>query len=340
VSDVAERTRLQGADASANAQPKRLVGATVLPCERSLEALEVVVTDEVDAPCRGVGVELLWNAKRLVTATDRVGCARFEGLEQGEHQVGLVDLDADAWELCATEALDGARGSPRPAWEPARDAAPAAGRHTVRRGECLTSIAYAHGFALRALQEANQELIEKRQRGATLLEGDVVQLPARNVRRLAAQPGQRLRVKRRGVPETFRPRFLDFQGRPRAGLSFIAHVRTSTGDPLPDHAGTTDGGGYAVTPVPPDATSVEVTFTEELFAERHAFALGLLPPIDTVAGLMARLNALGYGCGEPESAMTDRARSALARFREGEGLSPERGFDSQAQSALARAFEP
>jgi hypothetical protein len=204
----------------------------------------------------------------------------------------------------------------------------------------MASIAYAHGYRVRALHDANQELIQKRQRGATLLEGDVVQLPARNVRRVSAQPGQRLRVKRRGVPETFRPRFLDFQGNPRSGLSFISHMRSSAGEPLADVTGTTDGGGYAVTPIPPDATYVEVTFPKVLFKERHVFALGLLPPIDTVAGLAARLNALGYGCGAAEGEMTERAQTALGRFRKDQGLSPEGGFDSQAQSALARAFEP
>ena len=78
--------------------------------------------------------------------------------------------------------------------------------HIVMPGQCISSIAFEHGFFPDTLwnDPANAELKEKRQNPGVLLEGDEVAIPELRLKIQAAASERRHCFRRKGVPEKLR----------------------------------------------------------------------------------------------------------------------------------------
>ena len=84
-------------------------------------------------------------------------------------------------------------------------------RHEVKAGDCVSSIAYQHGFAPETVwrHDENAPLRERRASMYVLMPGDVVVIPDRTAKTEICASGQRHVFRRVGVPEKLRIRFID-----------------------------------------------------------------------------------------------------------------------------------
>lgn len=315
-----------------------------MPCgPRSLRALEVCVVGEDDQGLLDVQVELRLAPGQLLRArTNREGHARFEGLEvDARYILGLPDLDAAAWELIAEEPLPAERAvSDVPAgWQQAPSAEPprAPAPHVVDQGDCVSSIAHQHGFLPETLWKLpeNAALHAKQRQRHVLYPGDTVALPPRRARDEEARAGRLYRVRRKGIPDMLRLRFLDVDEEPRVGLPFLLRLRTFSGESVRDVRGELDGDGYVQAPIPPDADLGELILGTGPDRETYQLELGHVDPLGTFPGLQDRLANLGYfSCCEQDSEHHPVTRQALERLQRAHGLEPTGKLDGASRELL------
>jgi hypothetical protein len=334
--------RLRAADVAAAQQGPGSFASPVTPCGKSArQAVEAVVVDESGSGLFGV-LLYLWKDDSQVSSakTDVSGGMRFEGLEPGSYRLSLPDVDERAWELLDRTALDpeARQSSGKIAWiAPPSEAQDTV--HEVAQGDCLSSIAYEHGFLPESLWDApeNAGLKEGGRDMNVLRPGDVVHLPARRKKTIPVQTGNRYRLRRKGVPAILRVRFVDFTGEPMANEPYLLQL-AAAGSPLPDRTGLTDAQGFVVSPIPPNATGGEIWAGKGLSRRSLPFRLGFVDPIEDVSGVQARLNSLGYPCGSEDGTLDDLTAAALRRFQSDYQLPATGQIDEPTKAKLREAY--
>lgn len=204
-------------------------------------------------------------------------------------------------------------------------------RHTVVRGECIGSIAFAHGHAPSTLWDdpANEALRGAREHPNMLVEGDVVVVADKRIDSRAAGTGRRHVFRRRGVPEVYRAQFLTRAGAARAGVPYRFRVLDA------ERRGETDADGRITEWIPPDCMRVEILLGDPP-RERYIAVLGALEPVTTVRGVRARLHHLGFGGDATEGDALPAA--ALRRFQEQHDLEVTGELDDATRDKLASVF--
>lgn len=200
--------------------------------------------------------------------------------------------------------------------------------YEAQQGDCMASIAAQHGLLWEAVwQHANNaELRQKRQDPNVLYAGDRVFVPALVGKEESAATEQKHSFRRKGVPAKLRVRFLDADGKPRAGVPYVLEV---DGQLIRDRI---DSEGYVVASIPPDARRGLVRLRDGDCEETYPLTLGKLDPVGEPGGARMRLGNLGYDCGRDEAAFGLALRSfQLAEGLEGTGL-----LDPPTQQALLR----
>jgi len=199
--------------------------------------------------------------------------------------------------------------------------------HVVGDGECISSIAFAYGFAPGTIwnDAANSGLRELRGDPNILAPGDEVAIPERTPKVVPAPAGARYTFRRKGVPAVLRLQL--FRGdKPRAWERYSIDI---DGVIL---SGETDQDGVLTLRLPPDAQAGELLIGDDRFRARILF--GRLNPIDTVAGVRARLTNLGFPCGFGSDPIDDLLRGQLERFQERFGLPVTREADDATRAKL------
>ena len=178
--------------------------------------------------------------------------------------------------------------------------------HTVKEGECISSIAFDFGFFPETLwnDSNNAELKKKRKSGNVLLPGDIVHVPDKRESEEDIAPEQRHQFKRKGVPEILKLQLLDENDKPRSGVRYKLVVDGK------DLAGTTDGSGRLQQRISPNAQKAELLIEPH---ERYELKLGHLEPVDSEKGVRVRLVNLGF-LGEVD-ALRREYKSALEQFQ-------------------------
>src|SRR5215212_7465445 len=68
--------------------------------------------------------------------------------------------------------------------------------------------------------------------------------------------------------------------------------------------------------------------------------IGDLPPIEQISGVQARLNNLGYDCGEVNGQINDATKAALRAFQQSIDLAnPSGELDDKTRAELARLYD-
>lgn len=179
--------------------------------------------------------------------------------------------------------------------------------HTVRQGECLSSIAAEHRLTWRTLwnHPENLDLRRLRKDPNILYPGDRVFIPERTVKEESGSTGQVHRFRLRGTPARLRIRYLR-RGEPQSGVPWQLVIDSMR------FRGTTDDQGMLVQNVPPTAREGRLTFSG---TAEYRLRIRHLDPIETISGIQARLNNLGYGSGPVDGIIGPITRGAVRRFQ-------------------------
>jgi len=175
-------------------------------------------------------------------------------------------------------------------------------KYTVKQGDCISSIAFAHNLFPETIWDHpdNAELKKLRKDPNSLFPGDSVVIPEKQLKEEDCQTEQKHRFRRKGVPEKLRLQFLagdEEDDAPRKGIPYILDITTQKGRPVPQKKGYTDDNGFLDESIPPDAIKGEIVLDEGDDEEVYEIMLGHIDPIDTPSGIRARLENLGYNCG-------------------------------------------
>lgn len=185
--------------------------------------------------------------------------------------------------------------------------------HSVRQGECLSTIAAAYGLPWKLIWDApeNKALRNRRRDPNVLYPGDQVFVPkptpksvtgatsAKHVFKVEGElPVLRLRLTASLQPLADEPYAIEFDGQTLEGR--------------------TDGEGKLEHPLPTRVSSVTLRLPER--RQRYALSLGHIDPADTVSGAQARLRNLHLYEGPAHGQLDADTAAALRDFQRIEGL--------------------
>lgn len=190
-------------------------------------------------------------------------------------------------------------------------------QYSIKEGDCISSIAYENSLFPDTVwnDSKNSELKKKRKNPNALFPGDVVYIRDKEVKEESCACEQKHRFRRKGVPEKLRIRFLDVDEEPKEGIPYILIIKTKSGRPVPSIKNKTDPDGFLNETIPPDASEGEIRLGEGDDQKSYPIKLGHLDPIDTISGVQARLNNLGYDCGEEDGVLDEETREAIRAFQ-------------------------
>lgn len=297
------------------------MSTAVQPCPVKRSPIEIVFLGENGEAVSGILAELQRGGTALLCRTGSDGLARFDGLEPGSYHVAFPELDQDAWKLVREEAIPD-RSSGDATWGAPADRTSTEVAHTVIPGDCLSSIGFQFGFTPDTIWHygPNAELRAHRKSPHVLLAGDQVRVPALRERRHPVKTATRLVLVRVGIPEVLRVRFVTHGLKPRAGLPYLLEIETADGSPALSREGVTNGEGYLIEPIPPNAVSGRVLLGSGVDIEEHPIQLGHIDPVDEVRGIQGRLINLGYNCGELTGEWNQLTRAAVVLFQQEHNL--------------------
>lgn len=321
------------------------VGATTMPCPNAKQefkdVIKVKVVGEDGVGLDGIALQLSRDDKKILTGkTAPDGMYAFKGLETGNYQFSLPELDQDAWKELETQPLpeDEAKSSSVASWQNSSTPAEAGEKtHVIKQGECVGKIAEVYGFFPRTIWEygKNAELKKLRHDNMYILfEKDQVVIPVKRRKTQVVATGDEITVQRQGVPEHLRIRYLHYDETPRKGVPYLLSVKTAKGVTVADISSETDGKGFVDQAIPPSAVFATITLNPGPWPEVHMFNIGYTNPIDKVSGWQARLNNLGYDCGKEDNELGPKTQAAIRAFQRAKKLEETGARDAPTKVAL------
>lgn len=213
-----------------------------------------------------------------------------------------------------------------------------AGDWTVAAGDSMASIADATGHFWQTLWDApeNAALRAAREDPETLTPGDGVHIPPPRAKTQTRACDLVHRFKRKGVPvrigfEVRRPDGGAFADKP-----FTLRVGKRR------YSGNTDADGRIEVHVAPAAKTglLTVEIDEKGFPKTMEWEIevGRMPPLETVAGVKARLANLGHDCDPTASTFTESDRDAIRRYQRSCGLAASGTIDRDTLDALESGY--
>jgi N-acetylmuramoyl-L-alanine amidase len=199
--------------------------------------------------------------------------------------------------------------------------------HTVKQGECISSIAHKYGMFPDTIWEdpENSQLKDKRKDPNVLMPGDVVYVREKEVKEESCATGQRHRFRRKGVPAKMRVQ-MQLDGKPLSNVSFRLYV-----DGVLVKTGRTGADGVIEESIPPNAKEGEILLKDdEGNEESYPFSLGTVDPIDTEEGIKTRLRSLGYNA--------DDLAAAISEFQQKEGFTVSGSIDDATRNRIKEMF--
>ena len=187
------------------------------------------------------------------------------------------------------------------------------GEYVAEPGDCVESVAFAHGFFWETLwnDPQNADVKKARKDPNVLLPGDRLHIPEKRIKEESGSTEQRHRFKLKGVPAQLRLKFCK-DGEPRKNVPYTLWI---DGRAI---KGSTDGEGMVIQPLMPGAGDVSLRLGDD--PQDYVLKVGHLDPRDSVSGLQFRLRNLGYYSGEDESDLGPQTKAALRQFQVDNGL--------------------
>jgi hypothetical protein len=227
----------------------------------------------------------------------------LRGLPKGSVQLTLVDYDASCFEGAKAGEERGGRV------------------HVARQGETGAKIAWKHGFADVSViwqHPDNRELAKARTNPNVLRPGDKLTIPPHKVAvfKLAAEQETTIRAR---LPTQRLHLKIELEiGEPASSARYELTFREDR--KLRRRTGTTDGAGVLDEEVPFRAKQLHLRLWPKDSKGKNdclrlELGLGHLDPVEDLAGVQARLENLGFHCGEEDGELGPCTQVALRRFR-------------------------
>jgi len=207
-------------------------------------------------------------------------------------------------------------------------------RHVVQQGDCISSLAAEYGFRPDTIwnHPANTDLKRNRRNPNILLEGDIVTIPDKVLRKESRPTDKCHRFRLLGVPEKLKMVLRDDRHLPRKSVRYVLAV---DGDL---RKGTTDSSGRIEVFIPPGAREGQLTVIDGDTIEEYPLHFGHLNPITELSGVQMRLSNLGFECGAADGEMNAETIEALKQFQESKGLQPTGELDDNTRKKLEDVY--
>lgn len=165
-------------------------------------------------------------------------------------------------------------------------------RYTVSAGDCLSRIAFEHGFFPDTIwnHPDNSELKGIRKDPNVLMAGDVVVIPDRELKDASKPSDKKHRFRKKGIPAKLKVRLLK-KGKPRKNEHYRIIIDGASKE------GTTDGDGFINQPLPPNASEGKLIIGEGANSEVFVLRFGHVDPLACDTGVAGRLHDMGYSVG-------------------------------------------
>jgi hypothetical protein len=201
--------------------------------------------------------------------------------------------------------------------------------YEVQPGDCMSSIAYQHGFFWKTLwnDSSNADLKAKRKNPNVLMTGDIVHIPDLTVRNAFGATEQTHKFMLKGVPEKLHIKLLDYDHKPRPMLDYIITIEGNS------RRGKTDAKGVINECIPPNAMTGKLTFAAPQHVDENGklipakpkdqvmiLQLGNLNPVSEISGLKARLANMGFYKGPIDENLDAATQQAISDFQVKKGL--------------------
>ncbi|MFS8064970.1 MAG: peptidoglycan-binding protein [Byssovorax sp.] len=288
-----------------------------------------------------------WGSEAYATFRVKVLKARQWWSEKGELPPNPLPADA-VYESAARALADGTAKPVEVRLEDEEEApaevappeAPAAlepvgkGDYVVRSGDCLASIAFAHGHAWSTLwrHPDNADLRKARKDPNVLFPGDRVTIPPVRQSVSHRATGARHRYVLKTTPARLNLE-LRWGGEPRAGEPYELEIGGQV------RKGVLGSKGELSEPIVPDVRTAILVVGEGGRRTEMALQIGSLLPASALAGAQSRLVNLGYLAGDLDGAWDARTRKALQQFQRDAGLDPTGELDQATGELLVSVHD-
>jgi hypothetical protein len=210
--------------------------------------------------------------------------------------------------------------------------------HAVVAGECLSSIAAAHGFAdYRTVYDdaGNVDLRRLRPNPNIIYPGDVVHIPDKEPKAIPCSTGATHRFRLKTRRDLLKIVVQDSLGEALANKPYVLIIDAER------IRGRTSAIGLVSTHVPLHSASaiLQVWMNDEDagnpdLGRDFVLSIGGLDPVLETTGVQARLNNLGYPCGPVDGVHGDATAAAVREFQVDNGLPATGELDGATRSKL------
>lgn len=203
--------------------------------------------------------------------------------------------------------------------------------YEVKQGDCISSIAFEHGFFADTIwnHPNNAELKKKRKDLNILMPGDIVFIPDKRIKELSEPTNQVHKFKCKNTPEKFKLQLL-INGEPRADETYELEI-----DDL-KFSGKTDSQGRLEQSTPPDAKNGKLILANG--TEVYELQFGKLNPSDEISGVQGRLRNLGLYFGPIDGIMSDELEEAIQEFQFTKNIEPDGKLTPATTAALKQDY--
>lgn len=203
--------------------------------------------------------------------------------------------------------------------------------YQVKQGDCISSIAFEHGFFADTIwnHPKNTELKERRKDPNVLFEGDIVHVPDIRVKEVSESTNQVHKFQCKNTPEKLKLQLFK-ENEPRENKEYELEI-----DGL-KFSGTTDSQGRLEHSIPPNAKEGKLLLNNG--EEIYQLGLGHLNPHDEISGVQGRLRHLGFYFGSIDGKSSPELDHAVQEFQISRDIEPDGELNDETINALEKVY--